>query len=556
MKKIILLLFLLSSFVITNAQCWKITASGFNHTLAIKTDSTLWAWGYNNFGALGDGTFSDKLSPVQIGVSKNWKSISGGYDHSLAIKNDGTLWAWGNNNYGQLGDSTHTMSNVPIQVGSENNWKFISAGISYSFAIKNDGTLWAWGDNFYYQLGDGTRTTRKTPEQIGTDANWQQISSLGSFAIALKTNGTIWGWGNNNYGQIGIGDSTLPYILAPVQVGTDNDWKTIATGGNFCLALKKDSTMWGWGDNEYGQASGVEPSGYAYVLVPTEIDSNSRWKFIATGSLSSFAIKADGTFWAWGNDDENQLGIGPIIPPFYRIYSITNVSMDTNWEYVSSRDQSSTAIKGDSTLWVWGDNSLGEYGNGNEISTDTPVEIQCSSSLPITLVSFTVQKQHETTLLTWQTATEQNNKEYQIERSSDGITFNKIGVVISNNNISGSRYSYVDAHPLSGNNYYRLKSVDIDGKFSYSNIDEVTFTQSNELIVYPNPAKDVITIENNLKGNNLNIFITDLAGRKISQIIRPNNSVLQLSVANLKTGLYILKITDGISSITQKLVKE
>jgi hypothetical protein len=177
--------------------------------------------------------------------------------------------------------------------------------------------------------------------------------------------------------------------------------------------------------------------------------------------------------------------------------------------------------------------------------------------LPITLISFTAQKQHGTILLTWQTASEQNNKEYQIERSADGVTFNTIEVVASKNNLSGSHYTSVDAYPLFGRNYYRLKSVDIDGKFSYSNIDEVTFNLStNNVIVYPNPAKDVLTVQSNFKGEKLNIRITDLAGRKILQTIKQNNQLIEIPTSDLRAGFYLLKINDGITSVSKKIIKE
>ncbi|MDO8804270.1 MAG: hypothetical protein Q7R35_07555 [Elusimicrobiota bacterium] len=122
-------------------------ANGANHTVALKTDGTLWAWGYNGIGQLGDGTTVDKFAPVQIGTHKKWISIAAGAYHTIALKADGTLWAWGNNDAGQLGDATTANKSKPIRVGTDNKWISIAAGVRHTIALKSDGTLWAWGSN-------------------------------------------------------------------------------------------------------------------------------------------------------------------------------------------------------------------------------------------------------------------------------------------------------------------------------------------------------------------------------------------------------------------------
>jgi alpha-tubulin suppressor-like RCC1 family protein len=124
--------------------------------MAIKTNGTLWAWGSNSLGQLGDGTTTNKNIPTQIGTATDWKIVAGGLDHSLAIKNNGTLWAWGNNSSGQLGNGSTTRSTIPIQIGTATDWKMIVGGTNFSIALKNNGTLWAWGLNNMGQLGDGT----------------------------------------------------------------------------------------------------------------------------------------------------------------------------------------------------------------------------------------------------------------------------------------------------------------------------------------------------------------------------------------------------------------
>src|SRR3989338_2030534 len=146
---------------------WSSVSAGEHHTAAIKTDGTLWAWGYNASGRLGDGTTTtNRTAPTQIGTATTWSSVSAGYYHTTAIKTDGTLWAWGYNElYGQLGDGTTTNRTTPIQIVAETTWSSVSAGYYHTTAIKTDGTLWAWGYNASGRLGDGTTTDKTTPTQ-------------------------------------------------------------------------------------------------------------------------------------------------------------------------------------------------------------------------------------------------------------------------------------------------------------------------------------------------------------------------------------------------------
>jgi alpha-tubulin suppressor-like RCC1 family protein len=159
---------------------------------------TLFTWGQNNYGQLGNGNTTYYSSPIQIGSLTNWKQVSCSINSTLAIKTDGTLWAWGSNTYGSLGNGTITSYSSPIQIGALTDWKQVVCSIRYSGAIKTDGTLWSWGGNDYGQLGNGNTTHYSSPIQIGSLTNWKQVAPCESYtAFAIKTDGTLWGMGRN-----------------------------------------------------------------------------------------------------------------------------------------------------------------------------------------------------------------------------------------------------------------------------------------------------------------------------------------------------------------------
>jgi len=211
--------------------------------VALKSDGTLWAWGSNGFGQLGDGTTTNRSTPTQIGSETNWALISTdgpGGNTTMALKSDGTLWGWGRNNFGQLGDGTTTNRSTPTQEATgATNWALISTGGAHTVALKSDGTLWAWGSNGFGQLGDGTTTNRSTPTQEATGAtNWALISAGGVHTVALKSDGTIWSWGGNNWWQLGSGGYSY-YYLNPIQEYTGaTNWTAIAAGQAFTVAIK------------------------------------------------------------------------------------------------------------------------------------------------------------------------------------------------------------------------------------------------------------------------------------------------------------------------------
>lgn len=321
---------------IGNATNWAEIASGYRFNVAIKSDGTLWAWGLNTNGQLGDSTYVTKDTPVQIGNATNWAKVACGEFFTLAIKTDGTLWSWGYNASGQLGDGTNTNRNYPRQVGVATYWAKIACGQNHSLAITTSGILYAFGDNTYYQLGDGTNNNRSVPTIVNADLNWAEVSAGRFHSIALKTNGTLYAWGENLHGQLGTSNNTNYSI--PTQVGTATNWTKIASGETFNLAIRADSTLWGWGSNGSGQ---LGDNYTATKNSPTQISSSYKWLRAICGGEHTIILRSDSSLWGCGNNVNGQLGDGTNITKSY----LVQVGSQTKWAKLSAGAYHTAALK-------------------------------------------------------------------------------------------------------------------------------------------------------------------------------------------------------------------
>ena len=227
---------------ISGGNDWKSVNLGVAHSAAIKTDGTLWIWGLGTSGQLGDDTTISKSSPVQtISGGNDWKSVNLGSAHSAAIKTDGTLWLWGNNGSGRLGDNTITARSSPVQtVSGGTNWRSVSLGDQHSAAIKTDGTLWLWGSGTSGRLGGNTITARSSPIQtVSGGTNWRSVSLGNAHSAAIKTDGTLWLWGLGTSGRLGTNNTTAR--SSPVQtISGGNDWKSVNLGRLHSAAIRED----------------------------------------------------------------------------------------------------------------------------------------------------------------------------------------------------------------------------------------------------------------------------------------------------------------------------
>jgi alpha-tubulin suppressor-like RCC1 family protein len=341
----------------------------------------LFGFGSNSVNQLAGST--DFLYPTNTISGSNWIDIEcEGYPNlhsTLAIKSDGTLWGWGSNNFGQLGDGTTTQRSQPTQAGTATDWAKVSSGLYYSAGIKSNGTMWIWGgdNNNVFMIPGGAQSL--IPLQVGTDTNWKEVFCTNFFTLALKTDDTLWGWGGNSYGWLGQGNQTSS--ATPIQIpGT---WLSVAAtnGGSYgghALGIKADGTLWGWGDGSAGQITTGSPGGV--FSSPTQIGTANNWAKVACSTHISHAIKTDGTLWSWGNT------IGAISAAALGLGGTTSsttplqVGSATNWasfSKVGAYTEMRHALKTNGELWGWG-STQGYIGNGTQ-GANSPVLI---SSLP------------------------------------------------------------------------------------------------------------------------------------------------------------------------------
>lgn len=388
---------------------WKSVSAAEDYTVAIRYDGTLWAWGRNNHGQLGDGTTVDKNVPTQIGTLTDWVQVSAKGGHTVAVTKNGYLYAWGKNDYGQLGDGTTTERHISTRIGTA-TWKAAYAGDGFTIGISlnNSNTIWGWGNNDKAQLGNDPSNLpsslvpvqiigprKNIIKEIYTYPTWYDVGVgkdyfVGicydintAYPVALPTDPedkNIVVWGNNLYGQLGTGNLDRvdePLIITELDIVTDptreiKKFEKITTGNHHTMALKRDGSLWAWGNNTHGEL-GVDPNVASSYNEPTQLFSTDVWIDIMAGENFSVGIKSDGTLWTWGANDKGQLGNGVTGTGSWQ--PVQEASLSTNWDKVSAGDKFVFGIKKDGSMWAWGDNEYGQLGIGNQINQNEPVLI-------------------------------------------------------------------------------------------------------------------------------------------------------------------------------------
>lgn len=286
------------------ALYWTDVATGMAHTLAVRSDGTLWAWGSGGQGQLGDGTSTNRAMPIQVGTASDWEKVFAYNNSSFATKTNGDLYAWGNNNQYILGTGDLLTKTTPVLINTTGGWKNISCN-THCMAVKRDGTLWGWGQNSAGEIMNGTTTVATTPRQIGSVSDYVDVVAGTNFSMALRSDGSLFGAGFNVNKVLSSAANTS--FVAPIQVAPQKTWKAITSGKESVTALATDGTLWSWGRNDYGQlglANNVQTN------TPQQIGSSNQWTEVVGDGFSLWGKQSDQSVWAWGFNLQGQLGIG------------------------------------------------------------------------------------------------------------------------------------------------------------------------------------------------------------------------------------------------------
>jgi alpha-tubulin suppressor-like RCC1 family protein len=384
-------------------------AAGENHSLALTSDGAVWAWGSNANGRLGNGQTLDQCQPVQVATTAGFTgraiAIAAGDEHSLALTVDGMVWAWGNNSSGRLGDGTTTDRHSPVPipdivdttgmlVGALINVKAIAAGGSHSMALNAAGEVYAWGDNNRGQLGNNnTPNGSLSPTAVATPpAGVIGIASGGSHSLALADTGEVWSWGANGLGQLGDNNSGTD-APAPTQVTPNAGFVravSIAAGADHSLALTYDGKVFAWGKNQEGQLGGGVSGAGTESDVPLQANQPSGWVgayVIAAGADHNLALNGDGDVWAWGAGGSGRIGDNatsdrnqPV-----QVSSIVGNSANPGILVTDGGWKHSFTLLADGTLESWGQATYGVLGTGSSSDSATAAPVIVSGGTPSAL---------------------------------------------------------------------------------------------------------------------------------------------------------------------------
>ena len=463
-------------------------AAGAGHTIALKYDGTVWAWDYNGNGELGQGNTTTVYSPVQVKSADGSSyltdiiEIAAGSNHNLALAKDGTVWAWGYNGYGQLGNGTGATSLLPVKVktgdGSVDLTGVVSiaAGYCNSFAIRKDGTVWSWGYNSVLQLGVTGGNTTVAQQVLGGASGSQYLTDIVEVkaskvhTLALKANGTVYAWGNNYDGQLGNGyasntsESNLPIqVLAGAQgsasgylekvVNIDAASETSYYGYGSSIAVTEDKKVYGWGSGIYGALGAGAKSQTVKPVKIADIDTAVQASIGGTSNTYfTYILKEDGTVSSLGYNGYGQLGNGTTNSNgTVELQDVQNSENLVNGilQVTGSQDGHFGAfVKKDGTVWTVGYNGYGQLGNGSQDNKSQPIQVGGGGSNAMRITHGTVintttgiqSKEYKNELITNVTIAEDE----QLHILTDGISLNQsFSLLAGNTQLSQGDVEYI-----------------------------------------------------------------------------------------------------------------
>lgn len=366
-------------------------------SLALASNGQLYSWGNNDYGQLGDGSYDNRATPVEVSISGVvFTQIAVASTHALALAADGSIYSWGKNNSGQLGDGSNVDKLVPILAdtsGIAGSKVFVSIAAGswyssgYSLGVTNDGSVYGWGENSYDQLGDGTSVDQTTPVALSTSnvaagVKFAAVTSGFGHSLALTSDGRIYGWGLNWEGAIGDGsytDHPIPVLISPSGPMSSESVVAISAGPNHSLALTAAGELFAWGSGHTGslgngsRADVNSPSAVATSSFPVDINFRS----IAAGANTSVAISTGGQLFSWGYNGDGQLGLGiaPLWQPTPLAVSTSSLPINTTFSSIAVGFDHTLALSSEGLIYAWGNNSKGQLGDGTQSLSAVPVPV-------------------------------------------------------------------------------------------------------------------------------------------------------------------------------------
>ncbi|HUS22383.1 MAG TPA: hypothetical protein VMZ66_10265, partial [Aeromicrobium sp.] len=333
---------------------WTTVSAGGSHTCGVRSTGALYCWGDDANGQAGNGAITGNVTvPKQITSVTDWKTVSAGGTHTCAIRSNGSLYCWGNDSDGQVGNGASFGSTTnPVQITSATDWKTVSAKGNDTCAIRSTGKLYCWGDDGVGQVGNGSITGDVTsPAQITSATDWKAVAVGGNHTCAVR--GKLYCWGNDGFGQVGNGSIT-GNVTSPAQITSATDWTAVAARGNHTCAVR--GKLYCWGDDGFGQVGNGATTGN--VTSPTQITTATTWTAATAGGSHTCAVR--GALYCWGDDGVGQLGNGATTG---NVTSPAQITAATDWKSVSAGGHT-CAIRSIGKLYCWGSDSAGQVGNG------------------------------------------------------------------------------------------------------------------------------------------------------------------------------------------------
>jgi alpha-tubulin suppressor-like RCC1 family protein len=357
-------------------------AGGGYSAYAVGKDGSVWAWGDDLEGQLGNGTDSAiSLVPVRVLRLSGVVAVAASANSAYALQGNGSVWAWGDNATGELGTGNEAYtSELPVEVRDIGRITLLAAGDLSAYALQQDGTVWAWGNNAFGQLGRGVGSSEAdVPVEVRGLSDVEGLAAGANAAYALSRGGTVWAWGDNTFGELARRAGAL-VGTSPVKVTQLTQVSAIAASAYTAFALEHDGTVWSWGDGSFGelgdgdckQASSACPPSSGPVLVRTL----NHVIAIAAGGYAAYALESNGSVWAWGDGAEGQLGDRSIASAdvTVRVIGLRNVVA------IAAGGSAAYALENNGSVWAWGDGDYGQLGDGAFWGSDVPQSVEFSGT--------------------------------------------------------------------------------------------------------------------------------------------------------------------------------